>query len=299
MEDYFRTDLACELVNDEKSNSCAEDVERATQLGFEVERLTITDELSKKYNKPKGYYITVHCGHIWEYDDDSLKELADLLSLELKGMAERLCPDRPIDELEILVVGLGNRSITSDAIGPDTVSRITVTRHLAAADADLFKRLDCCLISAIAPGVLGQTGIETSELVLGAVKSSSPDIVIAVDALAARSCERLATTVQMSDSGIFPGSGIGNKRGELSQRTLGVPVIALGVPTVISSSALVYDALKKANVEKISDSLKEVLENGRNYFVSPKECDVITKSISRLLAASIDDAFGISLGFNA
>lgn len=300
MENYFRTDLACEAISDiQITNSTAEYCKETSCYGFEIERLTVTKESSKIYEKNEGDYITIHCGRIWEYDDNTIKDLATLLSLELRNMAEKLCKKKISDEFTVLVVGLGNKAMTPDAVGPETVSRITVTRHLADANPKLFKELECCAVSAIAPGVLGQTGIETAELVLGAVKSARPDVIIAVDALAARSCERLATTLQISDSGIFPGSGIGNKRAAICKKTLGVPVIALGVPTVITSSTLVYDALQKANVVEISDSLKEILESGKSYFVSPKECDIITKSISRLLASAIDDAFGISLGFNA
>lgn len=300
MEKYYRTDLACEVTCDsQKLNGDISHTKETSCFGFEIERLTITEESSRIYKKPKGNYITIYCGRIWEYDDTSIKDLTALLSQELRDMAERLCDKKLSGDFGVLVAGLGNKSMTPDAVGPETVSRITVTRHLAAADPVLFKKLDSCRVSAISPGVLGQTGIETAELVLGAVNSANPDLVIAVDALAARSCERLATTVQISDSGIFPGSGIGNKRGEISRKTLDVPVIALGVPTVITSSTLVFDALQKANVNEISEDLKNVLENGENYFVSPKECDIITKSISRLLAAAIDDAFGISLGFDA
>ena len=144
------------------------------------------------------------------------------------------------------------------------------------------------------PGVLGQTGIETVELIRGAVENAGPDVVLAIDALAARSCERLAATVQLSDNGINPGSGIGNHRKAICRETVGVPVIALGVPTVVNSATLVYDALRQAGIEEIRPELRQVLENGRSFFVSPKESDVITDRISDLIADAVDMAFTLS-----
>ena len=146
-------------------------------------------------------------------------------------------------------------------------------------------------LSAISPGVLGETGIETLELIRGAVRSVRPDLVIAVDALAARSCSRLATTVQISDSGIVPGSGIGNHRTAITMETLGVPVISVGVPTVVVSSTLVWDALREAGIDEVSSTLRAVLDNGKRFFVSPKESDLISDAVSELLAGAISEAF--------
>ena len=188
--------------------------------------------------------------------------------------------------------------MTPDAVGPGTVARLNATSHLKKADPELFGRLGCSRLSAVAPGVLGQTGIETSELVRGAVESAHPDVVIAIDALAAGSCGRLFSTVQLSDSGIFPGSGIGNRRSELSLSSLGVPVIALGVPTVVDSSTLVLDALERAGFHDIPEKLTSVLESGKSYFVAPKECDMLIKSLCRLFASAINREFGVDLGNN-
>ena len=143
------------------------------------------------------------------------------------------------------------------------------------------------------PGVLAQTGIETVEMVKSAAQNVTPDLIIAIDALAARSCERLASTIQLSDNGISPGSGIGNMRKAINRENIGVPVLALGVPTVVDSSTLVYDALRKAGIEEVDGELSTVLENGRGFFVSPKESDVITKSVAHLLAQSLDNVFRI------
>jgi spore protease len=189
------------------------------------------------------------------------------------------------------VAGLGNDEITADAIGPETVRRIEVTRHLRTYLPEAYEQIGVCAISALSPGVLGQTGIETVELVRGAAENAKPDVIIAIDALAARSVTRLASTVQLSDAGINPGSGIGNNRRAICLDTVGVPVIALGVPTVVDSSTLVYDALERAGVDKVSRQLTEVLEQGKGFFVSPKESDVIVKKVSALLARSIGQAF--------
>jgi spore protease len=157
----------------------------------------------------------------------------------------------------------------------------------------LFERLGCCKVSAISPGVLGQTGIETLDIVKGAVSSVHPDLIIAIDALAARSCERLGATVQISDSGISPGSGIGNRRSAISFDTVGVPVMALGVPTVVDSATLVREVLLLSGYKNISADIDKILNSGRSFFVSPKECDAMIKCICKLFSTSIGRAFGI------
>ena len=188
----------------------------------------------------------------------------------------------------VLVAGLGNREITADSIGPKTVDRLTVTRHIREHDEALFNSYFRVPLCAIAPGVLGQTGIETAELVGGVAKTARPDLILAVDALAARATERLGATVQISDSGIFPGSGIGNRRSEISMRTLGVPVIAIGVPTVVNSATLVYDALQSAGYTEVDDRMERVLHEGESFFVSPRQSDRISESVADMLADAID-----------
>ena len=157
----------------------------------------------------------------------------------------------------------------------------------------IFDRIGCSSISAIAPGTLGQTGMEAQSLLANAIESVNPDAVIVIDALAAKSTERLAATVQLSDTGICPGSGIGNARSEISRETVGVPVIALGVPTVIDSSTLVFDVLEQAGIEDVSSDIEKILEGGRDFFVSPKESDIIIDGVSALLASAIEKAFGL------
>ena len=213
-------------------------------------------------------------------------------------MTERMTGKPADSELNVFVAGLGNSELTADAIGPKTATRLTTTRHLREHEASLYKAVGCCALSALAPGVLGQTGIETLEILRGAIRYVKPDVMIVIDALAARSCDRLASTVQLSDAGIIPGSGVGNHRDAINAKTAGVPVIVIGVPTVVDSSTLVYDALRQADIEAVDDKLQEVLKTGRSFFVCPKESDLITDRISSLLARSIGIAFAEELHTN-
>ncbi|MBQ9079866.1 MAG: GPR endopeptidase [Clostridia bacterium] len=285
---YAHTDLALESVGE----SGGTDLSEETRGGCVISRLFIRGKKGEEmYGKPRGRYVTVSCGRMWEFDDERADEVSDVLAAELRRMTRDIC-GRALDrDFGVLVAGLGNDEITADAIGPGTVRRLEVTRHLRTYLPDAYEQIGVCAISALSPGVLGQTGIETVELVRGAAENAKPDIIIAIDALAARSVTRLASTVQLSDNGINPGSGIGNNRRAICRDTVGVPVLALGVPTVVDSATLVYDALSRAGVGKVSRELREVLEEGREFFVSPKESDVIAKKVSALLARAIGQAF--------
>ncbi|MBR2906757.1 MAG: GPR endopeptidase [Clostridia bacterium] len=297
---FLRTDLACEAP----SPSDAEDSAGASYWEYRrgnisVARLQIDGKEGEiRFQREIGTYVTVTTGQLLLLSPEDLSVLNEILVSELRRMAERLS-ERPIDHtLRVLVAGLGNAHMTADALGPETASILPVTRHLRDSEdpALLNEGRRYASISVIVPGVLAQTGIETLELIQGAVRTVHPDLLIAVDALAARSCERLATTVQLSDTGIRPGSGIGNHREALSRETVGCPVIAIGVPTVVDSSALVYDALARAGIREgeISPELFAVLENGRSFFVSPKEIDALTKAFSELLSGAIADAFTVT-----
>jgi spore protease len=210
-------------------------------------------------------------------------------------MAAALLGRDPDSACRILVAGLGNPDMTPDAIGPGTVRRMTVTRHLRGYDESLYNALGCCELAAVFPGVLGQTGMESGELVKCAADLVRPHLVVAVDALAARSCERLSSTVQLSDGGIAPGAGIGNHRMAICRETVGCPVLGLGVPTVVDSATLVWDALEQAGMtaETLPESLTRVLESGRSFIVAPKDCDQVTELTCRLLARALDEAFGV------
>lgn len=295
MDFYVRSDLACESLVGEKSVEGADwTVDRID--GFAIGRLRIgTESAAEELGRPCGEYITVECGSPTLMGETQSERLVLLLSEELRKMATRLTQKPIAPAFRILVVGLGNRDLTADAIGPRTVDGLTATRHLQEQEPALYRALGCASLSALAPGVLGQTGIEVLELLRGAVRAIRPDAVLAIDALAARSCDRLASTVQLTDTGICPGSGVGNHRAEISADTLGVPVMTLGVPTVVNSATLVWDALRLGGVQDVDDGVRQVLENGKSFFVSPKESDVIVGTLSKLLARAVSHAFTAAL----
>ncbi len=284
--DFIRTDLASEAREAANIDNIRGISYKETKV-FDVSCADMeikTEEGSAIIGKPVGRYVTVDCGKVWLLDDEAKDNVCSAI---VRYIAE-LTPKRP---RTVLVIGLGNRDITPDALGPRTVDGLIVTRHVKEYDRELFDKIGQEEIAAISPGVVGQTGIETLELIKGAVERVRPDVVIAVDALAARSVDRLATTVQLSDTGIAPGSGIGNRRREINRTSIGVPVIAIGVPTVVDSSTLVYDALSEAGIENVDSSLTRVLENGRSFFVSLKESDVAVGETAKLLSSALNRAF--------
>ncbi len=286
-----RTDLACEA-----GRPCVESRSRTVMLGDTPVEVTRSRECEG------GRYVTVSCGCLTAWSEESLTPLGRLLADELEALAGLMTGRTPGPELRVLVVGLGNADITPDAIGPGTVSRLSVTRHLKTCEAALYRALGCCEVSALMPGVLGQTGIEAAELVREAALTVGAELVVAVDALAARSCARLTSTVQLSDRGISPGAGIGNRRLAIDEHTVGCPVMALGVPTVVDSSTLVLDALEQAGLHVGGaplgehDGLRQVLENGRSFIVSPRDCDRVVEMTCILLARALDMAFGVERG---
>ncbi len=290
MIEYANSDLAVEkkgLWQIDASCYTEEEEGECTVCRLNIEN----DEDSAKYGREKGHYVTVFCDKIWLMDNEGLESMSYTVSHEIEKMLFRVCK-KSVSEQKILVVGLGNPDMTSDAIGPFTVRQMMVTRHLGGFYKKIFGDKRVTNVAAIAPGVLSQTGIETVEIIKSAALSVSPDAIIAVDALAARSCERLGSTVQISDNGISPGSGVGNSRKAINKKNVGVPVIALGVPTVVDSATLVCDVLERAGVSTVSDELQGVLREGRSFFVSPKESDMIARSASELLAAALDITFG-------
>ncbi len=289
MKGYEVTDLALEKrTGTQKKHGSV--MKRREKIGEATVYEIILDNQSKEGVER---YITIEQSRLWDIEGNDLEKITDVISDEISNMVKCVCGREPNSDFSLLVAGLGNSEITADAIGPLTVKNLTVTRHLKNFEPNIYMALGSCGISAFAPGVLGQTGIESAELVLGAVKTSTPDLVIAVDALAARSCERLASVVQISDCGIRPGSGIGNMRSEISKKSLGVPVISIGVPTVVNSSTLVCDVLHSAGISQIDDNIKKVLESGRSFFVTPKESDIMSKKIAIIIAESIEKAFSL------
>lgn len=280
------TDLALE------STSVALSPE-TTQLEYGIEKTTVVlrDEAqARQLSRPVGTYVTLGCQQSLTIDLATREALSRQLAAALTDML-------PKNARSVLVVGLGNRSVTPDALGPRTVERVLVTRHMGdclPADVRDGMRSVC----AAAPGVLGVTGIETAELIRAAVNHVAPDAVIAIDALAARSSARIASTIQIADSGIAPGSGVGNHRQALTQETLGMPVIAVGVPMVVYAATIAGDALS-AFAEEDSASPEDeaqlahavsrvVSQSLGDLIVTPREVDALVKRMAGILAGGIN-----------
>ena len=280
---YLRTDLAIEENNVSTPHSGVQ-IQTLNKNKIHITTIDVhNDNGAKHLNRPIGRYITLEFPPVWQEDNqESAEEIQKSLTESLHMLLNtNKFPTR------ILVVGLGNRAITADAVGPLTADKIEVTGHYEKEKA-LLPYLPPCRLFAVSPGVMGKTGIETHKLIHAALKASNADLVIAIDSLAARSTSRLGQCIQLSNSGITPGSGIGNHRTALTAKTLDVPVIAIGTPLVVSSSTLVYDALEQAGIQKINSNLHSVLENGRSFFVTLNESDIATKLLSDIIANVIN-----------
>ena len=231
---------------------------------------------AKAMGKPVGVYITLEAPKLSEEDKDYHREVSETLAdclRELLGTGK---------ERSVLIVGLGNREVTPDALGPEVVGNLRITRHLVREyGSAAFGTERVHLVSAIVPGVMAQTGMETLEIVRGVVEETKPDVVVAIDALAARSTKRLNRTIQISDAGIHPGSGVGNHRHSLTRETIGVPVIAIGVPTVVDAATIVYDAVRDRNA---------VPPGLNTMFVTPKDIDETIKSLSFTISEALNIA---------
>lgn len=291
MEEWMRSDLALEQLGDEGGEDEGLEAHCENYGTLSLHRLAIRSEsASSRLRKPKGNYLTFAFGRVSLLDREAEKRLLDLLAKELKSLAKSLT-NRDVDgEFRLFAAGLGNASLTADAIGPLAVEKLSATRHLRRVEPELYKSLGCASVSCLSPGVLGQTGVESAELLLGVVREIKPHLVLVVDALAARECDHLFSSIQLSDAGIEPGSGVGNHCAALSRETLGIPVISLGVPTVVNSATLVREALAKSGVGE-SDLLTALLSNQKSFFVSPKDSDFLVEQSATLLAAAVKRAF--------
>ena len=289
---YVESDLAAECGCEESSPGVR--VTRQETEGCEILRVQIKErEAAERIGKPCGRYVTLTCGAIHRLSGEVRTATCRALAVELREMAERLTARRVDGRFSLLVVGLGNADMTPDAVGPLTVRHLTVTRHLRGETEMEFPVGGLCEISALATGVLGQTGLETAELVRGAVRAVRPDLVIAVDALSAGETGRLATTVQLSDTGIQPGSGVGRGRKALNAETVGVPVLSLGVPTVVNSTTLISDAVWRVNGKREHPEAASTPAAHGGFFVAPREIDLLVTSAGILLAEAIEKAFSI------
>ncbi len=280
-----RTDLALEAreVWQESTEAVGElrgvRAKEEKVFGFTVSRVKITDsEGAKALGKPVGSYTTIELDGISRRDVEAFPKA-------IKAVANELSYLLPKGEGSVLVVGLGNEGITPDAVGKSTVEHIMVTRHLVEKFPEVFGHMR--RVSAVTPGVLGMTGVESGEIIRGISERIAPDFIIVIDALASMRLGRLCRTVQITDTGIVPGSGVGNARAAITKETMGVPVIALGVPTVVNIATIVESFAEDSGIRIPESALSEYSEK---LLVTPKDIDVHIADMGRILGYAINSA---------
>lgn len=310
----IRTDLALEARESCEAESGAirgVRVVENTDEEREIHTTTVvieTENGARTMGKPVGTYITIEAPNMSSPDEDYHREISEALA----GYLNHLMGGQ---RKSVLIVGLGNRQVTPDALGPDVVDNLYITRHLIREYGKMSQEaagVGGLCISAIVPGVMAQTGMETLEIVRGVVRETEPDVVIAIDALAARSTKRLNRTIQITDTGINPGSGVGNHRNAINQETVGVPVIAIGVPTVVDAATIVNDTMEELvaqmdqseSMQRLGGTLgtlnqaekhqmiRELISPHLNtMFVTPKDIDETVKYLSFTISEGLNLAF--------
>lgn len=277
----FRTDLAVEAIENHKTAAALPHVRQSDRMleGFAVHEVRIlSEDAAREIGKPQGRYLTLELDALIRREEDAFPRACKALSTLLRELLPH-----PNDG-PVLIAGLGNRMITPDAIGPQTADHVIATRHLVAQSPAIFA--DWRPVSALAPGVLGQTGVETGEVICGVLDRVRPAAVIAVDALAAGRLSRLLRTVQLADTGITPGAGVGNARAALNEETLGVPVIAIGVPTVVDGATLAHEIssqLGQPDCEALDDLSQPVM-------ITTRDIDREVADISRMIGYAVNMA---------
>lgn len=312
----IRTDLAIEArefynKQENRGDIPGVEVDVDKKEDYTITRVKVVEEVGARIiGKPRGNYITIEVPKLRENDKDLQDEAGKVLAQEVASIMNLN------DQSVILVVGLGNWNVTPDALGPRVVEHLLVTRHIKEYVPDQIDE-GIRSVCAVAPGVLGITGIETSEIIRGIVDRVKPDIVIAIDALASRKMDRISTTIQLADTGINPGSGVGNNRKELSRESMGVPVIAIGVPTVVDAATMASDTIDMVVDSLINESpkdgefynmLKEMDRTEKyklinevitpfigNLMVTPKEIDRLIDDIAIVIANGLNIALHPSI----
>lgn len=306
----FRTDLALERRDIyQKANKLnqidgVESTEEEINDNIKVSRVKITNSKGEEaLGKPIGTYVTIDVKKLKMAGEEEIQKTSEVLTDELKKIVEMHVNNQE----DILIVGLGNIYVTPDALGPKVINEIDVTRHIIKY---LPQYVDegTRPVSAISPGVLGTTGIETVEILKGIVENIHPKLLIVIDALASRSIERISSTIQISDTGIVPGAGVGNTREEISEKSLRIPVVAIGIPTVVELATLVSDGidifidrlqekaesneyLNKLQQNDKYEEVKEALNVGDyNMIVTPKEIDDLIENMKDIVARGINFA---------
>ena len=306
----FRTDLASERRDIyQKANKLdqiegIETTEEQINENIRVERVKIINSNGEQaIGKPIGNYITIDVKKLKIAGEDEIQKASEVVTNELENLIDKHIQKQD----EILVVGLGNVYVTPDSLGPKVINELDVTRHLINYLPQYVEE-GTRSVSAVAPGVLGTTGIETMEILKGIVDNTKPKLIMVIDALASRSIDRISSTIQISDTGIVPGAGVGNTRKEISQTTLGIPVIAIGIPTVVDLGTIIDEGLdifigklqEKAesneylNKLKEQDNYEEIKEalapNDYNMIVTPKEIDDLIENMKDVIARGINYA---------
>lgn len=283
-----RTDLALET-----KESFEEDhveirgvrIEKEVDEEHEISITTVvieTENGAKAMGKPVGTYITLEAPYMSLEDEGYHREVSEKLAFYVRKLLG--------EKKRILAVGLGNREVTPDALGPKVIQNLQITRHLIQEFGERYIQKEECMVSAIVPGVMAQTGMETLEIVKGITVQTKPQAVIAIDALAARSTRRLNRTIQITDTGINPGSGVGNHRHGINEETLGIPVIAIGVPTVVDAATIVNDTIEQVTeTEACIQTLREKISPHLNtMFVTPKDIDETIKKVSFTISEGLN-----------
>ena len=307
----FNTDLAVER-NDiyRKANNIEDKVEgieteeNETNEKLKVTRVKIIDKKGEEaLGKPIGNYITIDIKRLKVADKNDIQEASEIVTNELRTLIEKHVDKNG----DILIVGLGNMYVTPDSLGPKVVKDIDITRHLLKY-APQYIDPETRPVTAIAPGVLGTTGIETMEIIKGIVENVKPKLVIVIDSLSSKSIERISSTVQIADTGIVPGAGVGNARNEISENTLGIPVIAMGVPMVVEAATIAADSIdlfieklqQEAQSNEYLNQLKDtnkyelireaLIPKDYNLIVTPKEIDDLIENMKDVVARGINFA---------
>lgn len=294
-----RTDLALEVRESMEENAgelrgVSVEEEYKEESEIRITRVVIeTMNGSKAMGKPIGTYITIEAPAMAQPDEDYHQEISEELARQLK----LIIPGEE-KEFSVMVVGLGNRDVTADALGPNVVDNLTITRHMVKEYGKAaFNKKQVHMVSGLVPGVMAKTGMESQEIIKGVVEKTKPDVVIVVDALAARSTKRLNRTIQITNTGIHPGSGVGNHRNAITREALGVPVIAIGVPTVVDAATIVSDAFEKMMRQTgeepidIQDELLSGLGELYNMYVTGKDVDYEIKQISHIICNALNSTF--------
>ena len=305
----FRTDLTDErreiykrANNLENEISGIETEEYEENENIKISKVKIiSEEGEQALGKPKGTYVTIDLKNLKIAQEDEIQKAAESLSRELKELMENYIQK----EDDILIVGLGNINVTPDALGPKVIEDIDITRHLLKY-APQYLEEGTRPVSAISPGVLGTTGIETVEIISGIVEHIRPKLLIVIDSLASKSMARISSSIQLADTGIVPGAGVGNTRKELSKKTLGIPVIAIGIPTVVEAATIAAESIdilikKLQNKAKSNDYLNNLQDEDKyemmkealipqdyNLIVTPKEIDDLIENMSSVVARGIN-----------